>query len=236
MVGGQPRFRTLSAATIGEVRRQREPLQSVACIGELPVSPRLTFAQVAVRWLAEFEAKVMAGERRDRTLDLYRSQLYGHLCPGSAVAPRRAPRRRPLRRGRLPMPRLGCVVDRCLGVAFCGALVVSVAAGTVSAARLPAPVYRTVAVTADGRIYVLGGHDAAGGTITEVYVFAPGSGVSRPAGALALATHGAAAANLGGRSLVFGGASSSVHDVVQQFFPRAAAAAWSGICRACEQT
>jgi hypothetical protein len=31
-------------------------------------------------------------------------------------------------------------------------------------------------------------------------------------------THGAAAANLRGRILVFGGASSSVHDVVQQFF------------------
>jgi hypothetical protein len=81
MVDGQPRFRTLSAATIGEARRQRELLQSVARIGELPVSPRLTFAEAAERWLAEFEAKVMAGERRERTFDLYRSQLSRHLLP-----------------------------------------------------------------------------------------------------------------------------------------------------------
>ena len=81
MADGQPRFRTLSAATISEARRQRELLQSVARIGELPVSPRLTFAEVAARWLAEFEAKVIAGERRDRTFDLYRSQLCRHLLP-----------------------------------------------------------------------------------------------------------------------------------------------------------
>jgi len=36
MVDGQPRFRTLNAATLGEVRIQRELLQNVARIGELP--------------------------------------------------------------------------------------------------------------------------------------------------------------------------------------------------------
>jgi integrase len=81
MVDGHPRFRTLSAATIGEARRQRELLQSIAGVGELPVSPRLTFAEAAARWLADFEAKAAAGERRDRTLDLYRSQLHRHLLP-----------------------------------------------------------------------------------------------------------------------------------------------------------
>jgi integrase len=79
MVDGQPPFRTLNATMIGEARTQRELLQRVAGIGELPVSPRLTFAEVSARWLAEFEAKVAAGERRDRTLDLYRSQLSRHL-------------------------------------------------------------------------------------------------------------------------------------------------------------
>jgi serine/threonine-protein kinase PknK len=93
------------------------------------------------------------------------------------------------------------------------------AAGAVRVQRLPAPMYRTVAVAAGGRIYVLGGHDAAGGTISDVYVFDPTTGVSRRAGGLAVPTHGAAAADLGGRILVFGGASSSVHDTVQQFFP-----------------
>ena len=71
--------------TIAEARRQREVLQSLARVGELPLSPRLTFAEVARRWLADFEAKVAAGERRGQTLDLYRSQLHRHLLPGSAL-------------------------------------------------------------------------------------------------------------------------------------------------------
>src|SRR2546430_14856862 len=81
MIDGQPRFRTLSAATIGEAQRQRELLQVMGRIGELPLSPRITFAEAAERWLADFEAKVAARERRDRTLDLYRSQLRRHLLP-----------------------------------------------------------------------------------------------------------------------------------------------------------
>jgi len=97
----------------------------------------------------------------------------------------------------------------------------AVAAAARQALRLPAPVYRTVAVVAGGRIYVLGGHDSAGGTISDVSVVDPARRSSRRAGTLALPTHGAAAANLAGRILVFGGASSSVHDVVQQFSPEA---------------
>src|SRR5438309_84985 len=81
MVEGRPRFRTIDAGSLSGACRQRELLQSVARVGELPVSPRLTFAEVSARWLAEFEAKVTAGERRDRTLDLYRSQLHSHLLP-----------------------------------------------------------------------------------------------------------------------------------------------------------
>jgi integrase len=81
MVDGRPHFRTVSAATIDQARKQRELLQSIARMGELPVSPRLTFAEVAGRWLADFETKVKVGERRDRTLDLYRSQPQRHLLP-----------------------------------------------------------------------------------------------------------------------------------------------------------
>jgi integrase len=79
MVEGRPRFRTIDARSLSGARRQRELLQSAAHAGELPVSPRLTFAEVSARWLAEFEAKVTAGERRDRTLDRYPSQLSRHL-------------------------------------------------------------------------------------------------------------------------------------------------------------
>src|ERR1700693_6358282 len=78
-VDGRARFRTLEAATLVEAIRQRELLQSIARLGELPLSPRLTFAEVAARWRAEFETKMIAGERRDRTFDLYRSQLQRHL-------------------------------------------------------------------------------------------------------------------------------------------------------------
>jgi hypothetical protein len=80
-VDGRARFRTLQAATLVEARAQREVLQRAGRLGDLPLSPRLTFAEVSGRWLAEFEAKVTAGERRDRTLDLYRSQLHRHLLP-----------------------------------------------------------------------------------------------------------------------------------------------------------
>jgi integrase len=80
-VYGRARFRTLEASTLVEARMQRELLQRAGRLGDLPLSPRLTFAEVAGRWLAEFEAKVAAGERRERTLDLYRSQLFRHLLP-----------------------------------------------------------------------------------------------------------------------------------------------------------
>ena len=114
------------------------------------------------------------------------------------------------------------MVDRRLAITLLVVMsLLPVAASTSRGAwRLPAPVYRTVAVAAGGRIYVLGGHDSAGGTISGVYVINPATGASRRAGTLTLPTHGAAAANLGGRVLVFGGASTSVHDVVQQFLPR----------------
>src|SRR6266536_3406576 len=50
-VDGRARFRTLEATTLVEARRHRELLQSIARVGELPLSPRLTFAEVATRWL-----------------------------------------------------------------------------------------------------------------------------------------------------------------------------------------
>lgn len=63
------------------------------------------------------------------------------------------------------------------------------------------------------------GRALAGGSVTSVESFAPGTGRARTAGQLVYPTHGAAAADLNGRILVFGGASTTVHDVVQQFFP-----------------
>jgi N-acetylneuraminic acid mutarotase len=120
----------------------------------------------------------------------------------------------------MPGPRLRGVISRCGVATLLGSLgLVSGVAGAAHAPRLPAQLYRTVAVTAGGRIYTIGGHDAAGATISDVYVFDPATGTSRRAGSLALPTHGAAAANIDGRILVFGGASTSVHDAVQRFYP-----------------
>src|SRR6266545_4241262 len=87
-VNGRARFRTLDASTLVEARVQRELLQRAGRLGDLPLSPRLTFAEVAGRWLADFEVKVAAGERRERTLDLYRSQLHRHLLPRLGPRPR----------------------------------------------------------------------------------------------------------------------------------------------------
>lgn len=108
-------------------------------------------------------------------------------------------------------------------VVVAGVVVAATACALAEAAgatSLPAPVYRTVAVATGGKVYVLGGHDPAGGSVTSVEAFDPRSNVARLAGRLVYQTHGAAAANLRGRILVFGGASTSVHDVVQQFFPK----------------
>jgi hypothetical protein len=94
--------------------------------------------------------------------------------------------------------------------------------------RLPAPVYRTAGVALGQRIFVLGGHDSAGDTISEVYELDVATGKSLTAGILAVPTHGAAAALLRGRVLVFGGASSAVHDYVQRFDPARHAARVTG--------
>jgi integrase len=81
MVAAKPRFRTIDARTLTEARRQRALLQTLGELGELPLSPSLTFGAIAARWLADFEDKVAIGTRSERTLDLYRSQLRLHLLP-----------------------------------------------------------------------------------------------------------------------------------------------------------
>src|SRR6266516_5337333 len=44
-VDGRARFRTLEAATLIEALMQRELLQEACRLGELPLSPRFTFAE-----------------------------------------------------------------------------------------------------------------------------------------------------------------------------------------------
>ena len=90
---------------------------------------------------------------------------------------------------------------------------------TVLPSVLPAVVYRTQAAAVGGFVYVLGGIDAAGVTVADVYRLDPSTGAVTRVGALATPTHGAAALTFGGRVLVFGGAATSVHTTVQAFDP-----------------
>jgi integrase len=85
MLAGRPRFRTI-AGDLDAARRERELLVAAAEAGALAVSPRLRFATVADRWLARFEARVAAGERRERTLEAHGYHVRKHLLP--TLAPR----------------------------------------------------------------------------------------------------------------------------------------------------
>ena len=87
MLAGKPRFRTV-AGDLDAARRQRELLVAAAEAGALAVSPRLRFATVVDRWLARFEARVAAGERRERTLEAHRYHMKKHLLPTLRIAKR----------------------------------------------------------------------------------------------------------------------------------------------------
>ncbi len=90
---------------------------------------------------------------------------------------------------------------------------------TVARYRLPAPVFRTMAAAAGGAVFVLGGVNAAGATISDVVRITPATQAVTRVGALAEPTHGAAAVTIGGRIVVFGGAATTVHTAVQSFDP-----------------
>jgi hypothetical protein len=80
MLHCKPRFRTVDG-DLQKARYERETLVAMGQAGALPASPRLRFATVAGWWLNRFEAKVAAGERRERTLEAHRYHLSRHLLP-----------------------------------------------------------------------------------------------------------------------------------------------------------
>ena len=80
MVEGQPRFKTVGKK-LAEARRQRDLLSAKAQRGELPLSTRISFAQLAEQWISGFEAQVRSGERAERTLEHYRYHMDAHLLP-----------------------------------------------------------------------------------------------------------------------------------------------------------
>ena len=70
---------------------------------------------------------------------------------------------------------------------------------------LPAPVQRAVAVSWNGVLYVAGGLDPAGSSVTAVSAVDPATGRVTSIGSLPQAVHDAAAAVIGRRLVVFGG-------------------------------
>jgi integrase len=80
MLHGRPRFRTVGGG-LEAARREREALVAAAQAGAMPASPRLRFATVSGWWIERFEARVTAGERRERTLEAHRYYLSKHLLP-----------------------------------------------------------------------------------------------------------------------------------------------------------
>jgi hypothetical protein len=69
MVAAKPRFRTIDAETLTEARRQRALLQMLGELGELPLSPRLTFGAIAARWVVR-DCRVRDGwQQREREPD-----------------------------------------------------------------------------------------------------------------------------------------------------------------------
>jgi integrase len=81
MIDGRPPSLRTVAGDLEQARVERELLREAADNGLLTIWPRLTFGAVASRWLVRFERRVVAGERRERTLENYRYHLDRHLLP-----------------------------------------------------------------------------------------------------------------------------------------------------------
>lgn len=85
--------------------------------------------------------------------------------------------------------------------------------------RLAAPVERAVAVGASGVVYIAGGLDTSGTSVSGVFQLDPGTGKLTQTGNLPQPVHDAAGSIVGGKLAVFGGGSSVGTDLVQTFNP-----------------
>lgn len=86
--------------------------------------------------------------------------------------------------------------------------------------QLPSALSRQVVLPGPaGDLWVLGGLDASGATVTTSYLLAPGTGATRPATGLAEATHDAAGVLLGHGALVLGGGTSAPAGEAQMATP-----------------
>jgi hypothetical protein len=80
---------------------------------------------------------------------------------------------------------------------------------------LGAPISGEAVTAVNGKLWVIGGLDSAGGSANGVFALDPRSGALRSIGTLAQPLHDAAAATSGNGALVFGGGSSTSIDAVE---------------------
>jgi outer membrane protein assembly factor BamB len=80
---------------------------------------------------------------------------------------------------------------------------------------LPASVSRAVAIADGSGVLIAGGLDANQASSSDVFRLDPSTGLLTQAGTLALPTHDAAGALIGGRPFVLGGGAQTVSDIVQ---------------------
>lgn len=85
--------------------------------------------------------------------------------------------------------------------------------------QLRAPISRPVVLAKDGELLIMGGLDASSNSAAGIFSLSTSTGHLSDVGTLAVPTHDAAGAVLGGQAYVFGGGSNTVYDGVE---------AWSG--------
>lgn len=78
---GRVRFKTTSARNLTEAKAEREKLRVDVRSGEAVVPSKATVKDVAEDFFATFESLVLAGEKSERTLELYRQRWRTHLEP-----------------------------------------------------------------------------------------------------------------------------------------------------------
>ena len=78
---GRVRFKTTEARSLTEARAEREKLRVDVRSGEAVVPSKVKLVDVAQDFLSTFESLVLAGEKSECTLELYRQRWRTHLEP-----------------------------------------------------------------------------------------------------------------------------------------------------------
>lgn len=78
-IEGRVRFKTTAARNLTQARAEREKLRVDVRSGQAVVPSKVTLADVARDFLSTFDSYVVAGEKSERTLELYRQRWRTHL-------------------------------------------------------------------------------------------------------------------------------------------------------------